>query len=230
MADWTILEESRFDAYPAEQGRQGPLSGHLLVRISDAGRSEEHFRVALTGNSSVSHTFPLAEVTMVQSLSHYSITMEADVDELVFKPNSWVTKWENLDDLVASERASASTDEEESADDAFRYAWTAAKDEGEAVAVALRWSVQGHESGQLELALQALPATARSIRCDARLTADSADTMELARWKLDTQKLVGGPLKGPRPILFAADADAARENLALHPDRLNKGKGNKIQM
>jgi len=224
MAAWTILDESRFDGYLGDQGRQGPLSGHILVRVSDTGRSEEHYRVAVTGSSPVSHTFPLTAVSLVSSLSHYSITVEAEPDEMAFKPNTFVSKWENLDDLVAAERASATTDEDEDADDAFHAAWATAKDEGEAVAVSMQWSVQGHRTGNLELVLQALPTTARSIRSDARLMADSAATIELARWKLDTQKTESGPLKGPRPILFAEDAAAAREALEQHPDRQNKGR------
>jgi len=224
MAAWTVLEESQFDGYPGDQGRQGSLSGHILVRISDAGRSEEHFRVALTGSSPVSHTFPITDISLVGSLSHYSITVEADPDDLVFKPNTFVSKWENLDDMVAAERARDTTDEDEDADDAFRASWAAAKDEGETVAAALRWSIQGHRTGNLELVLQALPATARAVRGDARLMSDAAAAIELARWKLDTQRTESGPLQGPRPILFAGDAAAAKDALEHHPDRLNKGK------
>jgi len=224
MVPWTVLPDGQFDTFPGASGHQGPLSGHLLVQVSASGRSDEHFRMAVTGGSSVSHTFPAHEVTTVGSLGHYMITVETDPDDLVFKPNTFVTKWENLEDLVAAERASASTDEEEDADDAFRAAWAAAKDEGESVAVAIRWSIQGHETGNLELVLQSLPATARSIRSDARLMSSGAATLELARWKLATAKTEEGQLRGPKPTLFAADAEAASSALEQHPDRLTKGK------
>ena len=42
--------------------------------------------------------------------------------------------------------------------------------------------MQANERHSFDLVLQAMPATARSLRCDARLTHDTTRTIELARW------------------------------------------------
>jgi len=228
MSDYQIRAADEFDLYPGADGQQGPLAGHLLMRISDSGRSEEHYRLVTSGDSDLKHTFRASDVTEVERVAHYHLSVEIRPDELQFKPNSTVTKWENLDELVAGDVIRASLDDVRDADDEFRAAWSAAKEDGERAAVAVRWSIQGHQARGLELALQALPCTAREARSDARLANQGSRTIELARWTLNTVMRTEGPNIGPVPILFADDPAAAAEALSNHPDRLQKGKENLI--
>ena len=205
--------EQFFDGFPGNKGGEGELAGHLLVMVDDDGQASDHFRVALTGGRTISHTFDARAVTAAPGLAHYSLTVERTVQSIQFKTNCYTSKWENLDELVASEKVQASTPEEEDADDLFRAAWADAKESEYPPAAALRWAMQANERHGFDLVLQAMPATARSLRCDARLTHDTTRTIELARWAAATPMLHRGRLAGPQPLLFAADAGSATRSL-----------------
>jgi len=223
MADYTVKSADDFETYPGAAGQHGPLSGSLLMRINDSGRSEGLYRVVATGDGDLKHTFSAAAISTAERVAHYDLFIETAPDELRFKPNSTVTKWEDLDDLVAGERIRAGLDDDQDADDDFRAAWAAARADGDHAAAAIRWSVQGHQVRGLELVLQALPCTAREARSDARLANAGSRTIELARWTLATPMQTEGRSRGPIPILFADDPDSATEALRIHPDRLQKG-------
>ena len=205
MASWEVHAAEAFEQFPGDGGRDGDLAGHLLVTISGSGRVEDHFRVALTGGDTLSHTLSAADLTGSPSLSHYLLTYEAVPASLNFKANSFTTKWENVEDLVAAERIQASTDEIEDADDTFRAAWAAAKDSRSPPAAAVRWSIQAHDISGLKVVLQGMPGTARALRSDARLTADSGRTIELASWVAATPMAGGSLWTGPMPVLFSED-------------------------
>jgi len=156
MSDYQIKAAAAFDTYPGAAGQQGPLSGHLLLRITDTGRSEEHYRLVATGDGDLKHTFRVAEIAAAARVAHYSLSVEVAPDELLFKPNSTVSKWENLDDLVASERVRASLDDDGDADDDFRAAWAAAKDDGD------------HAAGTWQAGNSAAPGASGSSQAAAR--------------------------------------------------------------
>ena len=78
-----------------------------------------------------------------------------------------------------------STDELEDAEEEFKAAWRAASRGDKKPAAALRWSLQVDIDHGFDVVLQAMPASARSMRGDARLMADSCRTIELARSMLD---------------------------------------------
>ena len=95
-------------------------------------------------------------------------------------------------------------------------------------AAALRWSAQANAAYGFKLALQALPATARSLRKDARLAKDTTKAIELAGWTAVSPMAKEGSGNSPVPITFAPDPAATRTSLAAHPERLYNGKNIKI--
>lgn len=213
---------SQFDQFPGERGSDGVLSGHLLVQISDGGQVEDHYRVALTGSSRLTITFNLNLLLPHPELGHFEITAEKAPADIRFKTNSTVSKWENLEDLAAAEALIVSTSEEEDAEETLRTAWKRAASGSSPPAAALRWSLQASAESGFEVVLQALPASARSLRGDARLMADSCRTVELARWPAASRMTAGGD--APLPLLFAEDPVAAAAGIAKRPARLEKGK------
>lgn len=223
MSSWEVRGEEAFEGFPGNSGRDGELAGHLLLMLSDSGRVEDHFRVALTGKRELVHTFMLSELGNFPGLDRFELTYQKAPSDLLFKANSFTTKWENVEDLVATEKLGASTDEVEDADDAFRAAWASAKASERPPAAALRWSLQAHEAYGFAVVLQGLPVTARALRKDARLTLDAGRTVELASW-VAVSPMLEGSLVGPKPLLFAPEAAEAAVNLGLHPERLEKGK------
>ena len=106
----------------------------------------------------------------------------------------------------------------------FRKVWGDLKAAAAQPAAAVRWAVQAHPAYGFKLCLQGLPKTASSLRKDSRLSADNAATIQLASWVAPSTMAEGGPLSGPVPLLFAANAAQTREHLAGHPERLYRGR------
>jgi hypothetical protein len=75
----------------------------------------------------------------------------------------------------------------------------------------------------MRLVLQGLPAGARYLRSEPLLSADDSATIHLESFAAEADMKAGGSDRGIVPVLFARDPGAAREALALHPDRLLAG-------
>ena len=222
MSHAEIRPRQQFELFPGDRGGDGPLSGHLLVQVEDCGQVGDHFRVALTGGSRLTATFNANLLLSDPGLGHFEATVDKPPTDIKFKTNSTVSKWENLEDLVSAESVLVSTDESEDAEEEFRAAWRAASSGDTKPAAALRWSLQADVDHGFDVVLQAMPASARSMRGDARLMADSCRTIELARWPATS--LMTADRKSPKPLLFADDPAAATSAFAKRPARLEKGK------
>ncbi len=221
MQNADVRPGSQFELFPGERGNEGTLSSYLLVQVSESGTVEDHFRVALTGGGRLTTTFNLNILLDHPQLAHFEVTVEKAPADIRFKTNTFVSKWENLDDLVAAEAVLTSTDEAEDAEELFRAAWRSAAAGDKPPAASLRWSLQGHPEYGFEVVLQALLASARSLRGDSRLNADTCRTVELARW-LAACTMVDG--LGPKALLFSDQPSQASSNIQRRPEKLVKGE------
>ena len=221
MTHAEIRPSQQFELFPGERGGDGPLSGHLLVQVEDCGQVGDHFRVAVTGGGRLTATFNANLLLVDPGLSNFEVTVEKPAADIKFKTNSTVSKWENLEDLVGAEALLVSTDELDDAEEEFKAAWRVASSGDKRPAAALRWSLQADVDHGFDVVLQAMPASARSMRGDARLMADSCRTIELARWP--AASLMSADGKTPKPLLFANDPAAAASAVAKRPARLEKG-------
>jgi hypothetical protein len=109
----------------------------------------------------------------------------------------------------------------------FREKWTAERAVSEHLGAAIRWAVQTTPRGEMRLVLQGLPAGARYLRSEPLLSADDSAPIHLKSFAAEADMKAGGSDRSIIPILFARDPGAAREALALHPDKLlagNRGK------
>ena len=149
------------------------LGGHLLIRVSDHGRLEDHFRVVLSGSEDLSATFTANTLTQNPSLDGYTFSMEVAPENIELRNNSFTSKWQDLESLVAGNKILVSHAGKQDATADFRADWDAARTSDIPVTAALRWTVQAHAVYGFKLSLQALPSTARSLRKDARLCADT---------------------------------------------------------
>jgi hypothetical protein len=225
-ASCRLLPEARFESYDCMDvvDAGSTLWGHLLVQISPDGRLEDHFRVKLSGSQRITGRFDGRKLLRAATLAHYNFTLERRPGDLEFKNNSCCTKWEDLESLVAAGRASASTADSEDADREFREAWATAKAADESLGAAIRWAVQAHPVYGFKLVLQGMPATARSLRRDTRLSEDKASCIELGSWTVATSMGKDGQWNGPVPVLFSTDVAAASASLRSHPERFSTGE------
>jgi hypothetical protein len=224
-----VLPEAQFGTFDgvALTGAGETLWASLLLRVSNTGRVEDHFLVRLSGSQRLTASFEASAVTEAGELQQFRFAVERRPAELVFKNNSFVTKWEDLVDLVASNKVMASRGDVANADQAFREEWERAKGQNANLGISLRWSVQARPPYGFKLALQALPGTTRSLRRDARLSNDRASCIELFSWTVATTMGEAGQWNGPVPVLFAADPVLAATNLRANPGRFSPGNNAK---
>jgi hypothetical protein len=82
----------------------------------------------------------------------------------------------------------------------------------------------------MRLILQGLPAGARYLRSQPLLTADDSAAIHLEAFAAEADMKADGSDRGLVPTLFARDPDAAREALALHPERLLPGNSDQKRL
>ena len=216
---------TEFGSYrpPAVAGDDS-FQGRMLIRVSSAGRLEDHFRVTLGGTNQIAANFSSPDISDHPALAAFQFRLEIDPTNITFKANSFSTKWEDLKPLVAADRILVSTNEEDDAGALLKRKWEAAKKSATPPAASLRLSMQANTSYGFKLALLALPATARALRKDARLCKDSTRSVELSSWIAASTLASVGSWTGPIPNLFTPDAAATRASLTSHPERLTLGK------
>ena len=195
-----------FDTFRIPPNQEdGSLQGRLLIQVAASGRLEDHFRIVFGGGQHPSVTFPGSKISNHPIFAPYYFKLEVDPENIDIKTNSFASKWEDLEAMVASDRLQVSSEEIQDAGHQFR-------------------SAQANTAYGFKLALQALPASARSLRKDARLAKDTTRTIELTGWTAVSPMAKEGGGIGPIPITFSPDPAATRTNLAAHPDRLSAGK------
>ena len=138
--------------------------------------------MALTGGRHLTTTFNLNILLDHPQLAHFKAIVEKAPADIKFKTNTFVSKWETLDDLVAAEAVLTSTNEVEDTEELFWAAWRCTTAEKGPPESSLRWSLQGHLEYGFKVIQQALPASASLLRGDSRLTADTCRTVKLACW------------------------------------------------
>lgn len=200
------------------------LQGRLLLAVDASGRLEDHFRIVFGGGQRPSINFSGAKISDHPALTPYRFSVDVVPESVEIKKNAFSSKWEDLESMVASNKIQVSSDEEPDAGPSFREAWKAAKNSAPPPAAALRWSAQANVAYGFKLSLQALPATARALRKDARLAKDTTRAVEIAAWTASSPMSKEGGSTGPVPIIFTPDAEATKANLLTHPERLYTGK------
>ena len=221
-----LLAHAEFNRYTGMEEadmEDDHLYSHLLVQVGASARVEHHFKVVLAGNTRLRTSFEASQVIPLASLKDFTFNLEMDPAELTFKQNGFSTKWEDLDAAVAGGRIRVSLPTKADAETEFRGTWEALRRAENPAAAAIRWCLKAHEAYGFSLVLQSLPGSARTLRRDARLEADTARTIELATW-VAVSKMRHQLWNGPEPILFTKDAVSTQENLQLHPDRFLSGK------
>jgi len=226
MQSYELMADAAYSTFNgADRAGTDPdeLSGHLLVKINNNCRLEDQFKVVIKGPDNLSAVFEASALTQKAGLEKYTFALEAAPETIEFRGNAFSTKWQDLESLVAGGKIHASYPGLIDADDEFRADWDAEKEDDVPPAAAVRWTIQAHEPHGFKLSLQGLPASARTMRKDARLCADTTRGVELASWSVASPMGSGGLWNGPVPVLFAKDVALAQSCISSHPDRIKTG-------
>lgn len=223
---WEVRPLNEFDAYDVGEGSSNgrhELRSAILAHVSKTGHLDEHFRPVVRGADPIVADFNGSAVTSLAAFTAYRFHMEQHPADVKVKINTFSTKWEDLDALVAADRMRVQLANNTEAKEHFRLAVEAAKAADAPLSVAVRWSIQASGAYGLKLVLQAMPASARELRRDARRTADDAAAIALATWSAPADMMTK-LVSGPKPVLFARDPPQALAALAEHPANAKPGE------
>ena len=212
------FEESRL------AGDDGPLRADLLVRVDGEGRIEDKFRLVFRGDDHLEAEFRASRILQHSSFRHFVFRYERMPAAIRLRPNSFTSRWEDLEALVAGGGLHVVDGEGKDAAVAFREAWEGTRATVCPAAAAVRWAAQASPAYGFRLTMQALPRTANALRKDSRLTSDTGKAVELASWTAPTTMAAGGEWKGPCPVLFSTDPQVTQRRIKENPSRLKTGE------
>jgi hypothetical protein len=210
--------------YQAPDSTAGAPHLILLLQVDGSGHAGEGYRFAVSSER-ISATVWSRDLFDVPELEGYRFDYEVRGEDIEIRPNSLVSKWEDLEMLIGREKILVSDpDGSDVVNGRFREKLTAARMDNDRLGATVRWAIQASPRGELKLVLQGLPATARALRAEPRLAADDTASIHLDSFEAEANIQQNGPSKGPIPVLFARDPDAVLEILTLHPSRLLAGE------
>ena len=80
----------------------GALQGSLLIQVAASGRLEDHFRVVFGGGQHPSVTFS-GQISNHPIFGPYNFRLDVVPENVDIKKNLFVSKWEDLDAMVAAD-------------------------------------------------------------------------------------------------------------------------------
>ncbi len=155
---------------PAGPIGQCEMRAAVLLRVDEDGTPTGDFRVAL-GGEAVRVEIWSNDLFDHKALKGFHLVLHHDVDDIDLRSNSLTTKWDDLEDqvgrgLLRVTRPGSAKDQGQVFRKAMEEWRKTSPDEG----AAIRWIVQKKGPQQLKLSLQALPASAKRLQRDERLS------------------------------------------------------------
>jgi hypothetical protein len=227
MCLWEIKKFADFRNYVSgDSSTNHHVKLNFLLQVSNDGEANESFRFTLDGHPLLADVWG-KDIFSAPSLKDVKFRYEIDSKDLEFKANSFTSRWEDVEEMLAKKTIYAynGSDEDDISTDIRKFLREERekdKDKG----AALRWAIQAKGQDSMKIVLQGLPLPANRIRKDARLVADDGPTIVLETINLKTTFTEEGACKGPQPILFARDPVLVRKTLSENPEKVHKGKPN----
>ena len=83
---------AEFGSYrPPSIAGDDSLQGLMLIRVSSAGRIEDHFRVTVGGTNQIAANFSGPDISDHPALAAFKFRLEIDRSNITFKANSFST-------------------------------------------------------------------------------------------------------------------------------------------
>jgi len=220
---WDVRSSHLFRIFQDEEEETEVLTARLLVQTTVTGEAEENFRFKTHGGL-LDCDIWARDITTIESLRPYRLRYEVRGGEIDLRTNTTASGYEDVANLVASgtiiaHRGSGTTD----CTAEFRERLDAAKDEDAEAGISIRWAVRAAGPSKVKLVLEGLPAPAKKLRRDSRLSADSTPGIQIKSWPLGGPMATAG-LSGPIPVLFSPKPAETKTRLDQDPGALKAGK------
>ena len=220
---WEVRSHTEYRVYAATPKHDDHTDANLLLQVNACGEAVEGFRVALDG-AMIDADFWARDILEVTHLKRFRFRYEIRPEDIDLRPNTFSSKWEDVDDLLAQGTIYAfEGDKKEEKNNIAREMLDAAKHLDTNNGASLRWCVQAEGNRSLKLVLQCLPRPASHLKKDSRLAADMAACINLQTFVLQTNISDEEPCCGPKPVLFARDPEAVAGILEEHPEKIHAG-------
>lgn len=208
-AEWQVFHHREYATFGGADAADPGVSVHVLLPLDPAHNNNGEYRICLSGDELISARVPLPAVApdLLAPFNTYYLEFEYHPTDVSPEPNTTVTPWRDLADLIRSRDVFVSDD-------------TAQRLEPEPVLhllgadrpAAVRWAVAIDAEGYLQLELQTLPATAKYLNKAAFKGANSVSCL-LHHVPLQVLFFDGEHADGPVPLFFSSFPDTARTYL-----------------
>ena len=106
------LPAGDFDSYRIPRNLEdGALQGRLLLAVDASGRLEDHFRIVFGGGQQPSTNFAGSKISDHPALNPFRFSLDVNPENIEIKKNSFSSKWEDLEAMVAADKILISSEE-----------------------------------------------------------------------------------------------------------------------
>jgi len=211
-----------FRLYQPEEPSQLDPSGSLLLEVDNYGTPARSFRFAVHGEDIITVAVPAANISSLPGCEAFSFEIQFRPADIQFRDNTFSEDWRDISELVKKGKALATIDETDHVDE-FLDLHTIGNGADHTKGGVIRWCLNVTPTQGLELCLQSLPLALSAVTGRPALKMDACPGMVVARTEIHTDLVLGGPLQGPKPILFAPDSKKAALNLLRNSTAVKTG-------
>jgi len=215
MADpdesWALYPLSEFAAYAAPAAQDDRLAFSLLMCLSAQHKFTGAFRFCLFGGGELSVTIPLDEALYPTppEFSTLTLIIATSPRDIILQQNSAASAWIDVVDMLRDKSALlVNTDDVvEDHTPLVDYLLSPASKKAN-LGASIRWMVAARPDCLLTLELQLLPVPARMLN-KQNLRQDNAVSVLLKSFRIRSTMFSSDDVRGPVPLLFAPDREAA---------------------
>lgn len=220
---WQLQPQNLFRLYSPELAEGAGVRGNLFLEVDRTGAPSRCFRFTTQGEEIITVTLPAASISSLPGCAAFHLTFQFKPEEIQFRDNTFSTEWTDISDLVQKGRAEATIDEADHVDE-FLELQQKARDADPLKGGVIRWTINVTPAETLELCLQSLPVALGAISGRPSFARDTCPGYVAARHPISTNFTSGGPLRGPRPVLFTPSPEITRAAIAEDDIHLKTGK------
>jgi len=211
-----------FRIFQDEEEESEILTARLLVQTTVDGEAEENFRFKTHGGNLECDIW-VRDLTPLEALRPFRLRYEERGGAIDLRTDTTASAYEDVANLTANGSIvayrGAGTEDRTSE---FRRLLDEAREANPEAGMSIRWAVRASGPNKTKLVLEGLPAPAKKLKRDSRLSADTTPGVLLKSWPLGGPMASSG-LGGPIPVLFSAKPDETKTRLDQDPSALKSG-------
>jgi hypothetical protein len=221
-ADWQIHLEDGFDTFDIGHTEDTERGLVVLSRLDENHRITG-FRIVFFGPDELKVRIPLNTVVLAlpDAFDHQYLELICPLRYANPDQDRTATEWVDLGQLIADGIATV-TDEngDEVSDKPLMAILQMPGTEKQCMGASVRWAVIGTSQGTLELQLQCLPMQGKYLQKKAHFKGDNIVSVALGSIPMNVELFDNKSAKGPVPLLFSPNPEAALAFLTSNPNAI----------